>query len=68
MFKVQSFSCTLYVYSSPKVYHNCFSKKKQKCLVKTNPMIKTFDAIIPIRCHGIKGNNSDVFWFIIDSG
>ena len=24
------------IYSSPKVYHNCFSKLKQKCLVKSS--------------------------------
>ena len=30
-------------------------------------VIQNFDAIVPIRCHGNKGSNSDVFWFKIGS-
>ena len=40
-----------------------FQKMKQKCLVKLIPVIQNFDAIIPIRCRGIKGNSVDLWQF-----
>ena len=34
---------------------------------KLIPVIQNFVAIVPIRCHGKKGNNSDLYWFNIGS-
>ena len=40
-----------------------FQNRSSNFWLKRIPVIRNFDVIVPIRCHGNKGNNSDLFWF-----
>ena len=44
-----------------------FQKGGRNVWFKRITVIQNFDAIVPNRCHGNKGNNSDLFWLKIGS-
>ena len=44
-----------------------FQKGSRNVWLKRITVIQNFDAIVPIRYHGNKGSNSDLFWFKIGS-